>query len=663
MIRRALAGENRKRTGKILLFLGILAILLAGALPIVGQNVFASIPARDVSPVSFGYIKKDLHYVYTGKENSWILIQNSHDTQYIVVKFREEAEADIPVRVREFTEDNTLLEEQETVWKKGSSITEVRPAHGDTVYIELHIPADFTLDRSVYAVHYQRFRKSAVFFAGVLAAVLLGTLFLSGTRPGCAFVSLLSRKWREFLDIFDRERMRKYRLEWTTFILIVFVGALYAFFEPPYTGMSYDDEFHYLQSVEFGHIYSSAISYSDYDVWYQTTSGQITSENFRWEERCIYSHYLNEMDRRGYIMIIPNRGRFRISVVPYIPYMILHLILKTLHVPWTVRLMIGRWVYAWLLGLFTALGMKRLRSGKLVAAVLSLTPGIVFLAGNYSYDTWVTMLYLYGMCCVFGELQKPQELIGLKTPAKMFTALALAGIPKPVYFPINAISFFMPRGKFKSRAGYWLYKLSAVLCTAFPLLLTWLRTFAGGMGTGDTRGGSDVNAAVQVQLALEQPARFARVILQYLKDYLNPFGFGKGWANNLAYLGNLKIGGLIFVLIMAAVLVSLARKEPGRFPWWYRLGLLFEYFAIGAIVTISMYVVFTPVGSDVVLGAQQRYLTPVLFPAIYGITRISGGKYLTNRRFQTAGHILLLAAMTAVNVYAIWSLCLIKYWP
>ena len=344
MIRRAFAKENRKRTGKIFLFLLILAVLLAGSLPVVGQNVFASIPGSDVSPVSFGYVKKDRHYAYTGKEESWILLQNSRDTQYIVVKFREEAETDIPVRVREFTEDNTLLEESETVWESGTSITEIRLAHGDTVYIELHIPADFTLDRAVYAVHYQRLKRSAVFFAGVLAAVILGTLFLAGTDPGNAFLVWMKGRRNAFFRIFDRERMRKYRLEWIAFILILLAGTLYALFEPPFLGMSYDDEHHYTKSLEFGHIYSSAISYSDYDTLYQAVSAQITPETFGWEERSVYSRYLNEMDRRGYVMIIPNRGKLDSTILPYIPYMIPHLVLKTLHVPWTIRFLIGRWV-------------------------------------------------------------------------------------------------------------------------------------------------------------------------------------------------------------------------------------------------------------------------------------------------------------------------------
>ena len=663
MIRKALAKENRKTTGKVFLVLCILAILLAGSLPVTGQNVFANLYGRDVVMGHYGYVRNGVHYTYTDNENSWIMLTNSHDNDYIVLKFREEAEADMPVQVREFTEDNILQSETEAVWEAGKGFVEMRIANPDTAYVELYIPGDFTVDRSFYAVRYQRYKRSALFFGIVAVIVLLATLFLAGSRPGQAFLAWLGSRKKAFRRIFERGRMRRHRLEWVTFILILVIGGLYSFLEPPFTGMCWDDEFHYTTSIRYGHIYSSAVSASDYDVMFRTVSRNITSEIFKWEERGKYSRYLNEIDRRGYIMVYPERKPVRISTLPYIPYLIPLLMMKTLHVPWTIRFMIGRWVYVWFLAIFTVLGMRRLKSGKLVAALIALTPGVIFLAGNYSYDTWITALYLYGMCCVFGELQKQQEPIGLKTSGKIFASLALAGIPKPVYFPINAIAFFMPRNKFRTKKGYWYYKLAAVCCVAFPILLTWLNTFgqSGGIGVGDARGGSAVNAAVQVQLAIQEPGRFAHVILNFLKGYLNPFGFGKGWSSSFAYLGNLNIGGLVFILILVGVVVSWARKEPGKFPWWYRLGLLFVYFAIGAIATVSMYVSFTPVGSDTVLGAQPRYLTPVMFPTIYGVTRLSGGKVLTNKTFQTVGHVVLLAAMAALNVYAIWSLCLVLY--
>lgn len=660
MIRNLFAKENRKRTWKVFLFLFILAVLLAGALPLKGKNVFYCAYDGDVVAASRGYMWTDRHYEYTGDENSWILLQNNPSTEYIAVKFKEEAAADVPVSVRQFSKGNVLLEEENTVWEKGSCLLEIFVSHEDTELIEVYIPESFTIDRAMYAAHYQRYRKSAVFFAGVFAAVLLATLLLAGTGPGCRFLSRISGFRNYLRGIFRKERMRMYRLEWVTFILILVVGGLYAFLEPPVAGLCYDEQDHYVRVIRIGHAHSSTIAMSDYDVMYQAASSKITSESYKWEERTKYSGYLNALDKKEYLMFLEKRP-FAITDIPYVPYSVLHLILTTLHVPWTIRFMLGRWLYVWFLAVFTALGMKRLKSGKLVAAMIALTPGVIFLAGNYGYDTWITALCMYGMCCVFGELQDPQRPIGSGRPAKLFGALAVSGFPKPVYFPINAIAFFMPRSKFKTRKGYWLYKLAAVLCVAFPILLTWLRMFAGSTVTQDIRGGSDVNAAAQVQFALQEPVRFAHVILNYLKGYLNPFGFGKGWANNLAYLGNLQIGGLVFILILLAAVVSWRRKEPGKFPWWYRLGLLFIYFAVGAIVTVSMYVVFTPVGAETVQGAQQRYLTPVLFPTIYGITRISGGKYLTNKTFQTIGHAVLLALMAAINLYAVWKLILIRY--
>ena len=339
----------------------------------------------------------------------------------------------------------------------------------------------------------------------------------------------------------------------------------------------------------------------------------------------------------------------------------MYLVLRTLHLPWTVRFILGRWSMIWLFALLCAAGVRHLKSGKPLVTLLAITPGIIFLGSNYGYDTWITGWYFYGLCVLFGELQRPKEILQKKNMGKLLVALFLADLTKLVYFPINAIAFFMPKSKFANKKNYWLYKGAVVLQIVVLLGLLYLRSFAGGVGTGDPRGGEMVNSALQIELAVSEPAWFMHVIFRALLEFINPYISSRGWSNALGYMGRLPVKSLVLILLLIAVVFSWSRREEGKFPWWYRLGVFAVYVSTSAIILVSMYVSYTPVGADAVNGVQHRYLVPLMFPLLFVLTRVSCGKILSNHKLQCAVQGILLAVMMALNVYAVGSLCLAYY--
>lgn len=650
--------RNKRRFLRCFVFLLAIGFLLCGGYIVRGQRVFYCAYDEDVVSWSEGYVTSDQHYTYIDDADSYLLIQCMEGAKNLLLKFKEDAESDLEIAVSLQDRQSQTVNEETVVWKKDTCYIEVPLDAPDTAMMELHIQADFTVERAMFSVPFFRIKRALLLYAGVVFLAALLALVLSRSGWDHKLADASKSVWNYIRTSLQKENRMKSFPVWFSFLVILGTGSLYTFAEPAMIGFAPDEQIHYRHVAELGHPFDDGISISDYDEYIVVTSQQTPENIYTKEGRAQYGRYLNDIDRKAYeIGVFWNKPSILVRIV-YLPYVLVYAAARTLHLPWTVRFILGRWSMVWVFALLCAAGIRRLKSGWLLVLMLAITPAIAFFSANYSYDTWITGWYIYGFCILFGELQRPQELLKRRNAAGILIALFLADLPKLVYFPLNAIAFFMPRTKFKDKKTYWLYKAAVILHIVLLLGMLYMNTFAGGVGTGDARGGEAVNAAAQVQLALQDPLRFLRVIGHALTDYGNPFRSVRTWGNLLGYMGRLPFGVTIMILILAAIVFSWSRKEEGRFPWWYRLGVLVVYLGTAAIILVSMYIVFTPVGADTVQGAQHRYLVPLQFPMFFVLTRLSGGRILTGKTIRIVSQSILTAIMVSLNLYAVWSLLL-----
>ena len=317
-----------------------------------------------------------------------------------------------------------------------------------------------------------------------------------------------------------------------------------------------------------------------------------------------------------------------------------------------------------LLAILCYYAMRQLKSGKLLVLLIALIPTNIFIASNYTYDTWLTGWSLLGLCTFFGEIQRPDEKIKKKSIWLIFISMLLAVMPKMVYFPLTFIVFFMPESKFESKKDYWKYKLLILFNIAIPFVLVLVKnviSVASTSGQGDLRGGAGVDAGGQISYILNNPVQASKTLLEFLKGYLNPWIEGKEYINNMAYNGYVPCDKLVLILICFFALISRNEKEEGRYPWWFRSGVVLVYAGIGALAAISMYIVFTPVGLDTVAGCQGRYIIPALFPTLFVLTRFSGRTYVKDFIKEENVNFLAIAIMVLFSIYGLWSNCIVYY--
>ena len=279
--------------------------------------------------------------------------------------------------------------------------------------------------------------------------------------------------------------------------------------------------------------------------------------------------------------------------------------------------------------------IRRLKTGKMIAAVCLLIPTAVFTASVYSYDTGLTAFMTLGLAYFFAEWQEPDKPLTWWNAAVMLLSMAFGCLAKAVYFPMLFLLLMMPKGKFLGEAApaeasphrrrsaqpaaagiRRIWYIGLVVLVILALLSTFMIPLLGGQAENDDRGGSDVDAYGQVSYILSNPFGYAGTLLSSLGSVFHP-AQNAAVLTFLAYLGNGPYSGLLMGLLIVLALTDkktsdlrLGRNIPVRL-----LGLLF-LFGATCLIGTSMYILYTPAGADYIAGIQPRYLIPFIFPVL-----------------------------------------------
>ena len=176
--------------------------------------------------------------------------------------------------------------------------------------------------------------------------------------------------------------------------------------------------------------------------------------------------------------------------------------------------------------------------------------------------------------------------------------------------------FFFPKEKFKDKRqrGVWYAFLIGGMVIIFFLLV--LPVLHHGLGMGDTRGGEGINASEQLWWILQLPGSYLQKLIGFMAGYLG-FNVAPLYTTNMGYLGQGDYG--ILLLILIAVILYLDRGEEKRKVTWLRISQWATFLILVAVIVTVFYLVYTPVGGQVLQGCQGRYLLPVLFPLAYSL--------------------------------------------
>jgi uncharacterized membrane protein len=256
--------------------------------------------------------------------------------------------------------------------------------------------------------------------------------------------------------------------------------------------------------------------------------------------------------------------------------------------------------------------------GKWLWAILVVAPMAIFQASTISTDTISNGIgFLFVSCCLYISTLPQIKWKEWLVLVLLFSLLFFAKINMAV---LALLPFFiLPPSRFKMRKGLFILGIVAILLASLEFggwnLIAYSRFYTAIPGT-DPIG--------QVQYLITHPLSAVWLVLSdlglhllfYLKGWITDYGYGY-WGGPPWF---------IYPIYLLALLGSFFIADVAKPDNRTRLGLLIVFGLSFLATLMSLYVLYTPVGSSEIMGVHGRYFTviiPLLLLGLYGLPRKS----------------------------------------
>lgn len=261
-------------------------------------------------------------------------------------------------------------------------------------------------------------------------------------------------------------------------------------------------------------------------------------------------------------------------------------------------------------------------------AVMSILPMAVFISSSYNPDGLIyglsMLLVAYFIKLYFSDGFK----ISYKQMILFAVLCALIAMKKYNLMPFCLLPLFLPASRFEKRRTKWISAAVVIAATLlcaigifFMISAMDMQYASAGNSSLSPGGVNEMGASMYGQLGfmLENPSAagsvFSKTILANLGNNLGEM-FSFGWMSYSVY--NIFI--YIYFAFLAVVAFAYTRYEyegSGRqsmrpVSLISRVGILIIIALIIVATYVMLYLSWTPVGLDTVLGVQGRYFVPVL---------------------------------------------------
>lgn len=406
----------------------------------------------------------------------------------------------------------------------------------------------------------------------------------------------------------------------------------------------WDLDSHYPLSLENSYIKTANYTQADLGIKFNTMFSTVTDTAEKSES------VKQALNSAGEAAVSQTDVRIKIT---HLPSGVFIAVARMLGVSFYTQYMCGQFANLLLYAIIVYFAIKKLKSGKMVACTIAMFPTNIFIASNYSYDHWVTAFVLLGTCYFVSECEQPDKPISAWETIVMCGAFAIGSLPKQIYILLMGLLFFIKKRWVdkKSRRNYYLILLACFAAVFAMLVLRSMGAVSAG-SAGDIRGG-EVNPSEQLKYILSQPFNYARILIKFLLDYLSPSAMS-GYISSLAYLGKGKLT-IVFQIILVFAMFTGKNGERYRCTWWTRVLAVLMYIGISALTATALYIDFTPLKSDVILGCQSRYIVPLLAPVALTLFG-SGIKVFKNKTIYNTCILCLLCAATLYEFISLVSI-------
>lgn len=257
--------------------------------------------------------------------------------------------------------------------------------------------------------------------------------------------------------------------------------------------------------------------------------------------------------------------------------------------------------------------------GKLIYSIFYFNPMLLHLAASYSADAMILSLCLYAIAYFF-YLYNRKPTIHNKDIAIIISLIFIIAVSKVAYLPLFGIYFAYIPTLVKMDKNRWLFLASCVVLGFIYVLISLKLQENAGVIASQAKyyKEANVDANRQIQFILSNPSNlyvmfkhtFHVKIMYYFETFISRLGWLEIYINIISFVG-------YNILLFVSVFIDKVKLNIGNRVWFFFVGL-----AIAAIVTLGLYLYWTPVGWLTAEGVQGRYFIPC---AILFLLAISNG--------------------------------------
>ncbi len=504
-----------------------------------------------------------------------------------------------------------------------------------------------------------------MFGIGILSSVICGSLLESvlsffrnrsyNPKEAVIFGTLL---FFIYSVLFMRDLYRQ-KIEFMTAFLILLAGISFSVVMPVSLGLSWDDETHYISTIQCARGLSNTLMVADNkmkDMYVQTI---MNKEEYTKDIQNERIEFYDDLYDTG--DVVATDYTFSITSIGYLPAVFGTWISYGLCLTFSHSIIFIRIFNVLFMAVMIFLSMKNVKTGKMLFAVFAFVPTVFFLASSFSYDTWLTIMLIYGFSRYFKELQDRETPLTFGRFLGIFVPLILALGPKFVYAPLLFLTAHMPRSKFREKKwAYAYYACFVAAAVAIAAVIVYVASGNYDLGTGDLRGGEGVSAMGQLMYIKSNGGQFVKTLFEFLKVYFS-YENSAQYLTFMAYMGLVNMPYIPIAILVFAALTDRGEVDRRCLPVISKVSAVIMYILIGAICATAMYIGFTPVGLNTVNGCQGRYILPAVLPVLYMVTRFGGRTIVRSKMKPEYYNIALLAVSIIFLMYNLWTNVAVKY--
>lgn len=349
----------------------------------------------------------------------------------------------------------------------------------------------------------------------------------------------------------------------------------------------------------------------------------------------------------------------------YLPMALFMAVGRMLRLPFAVMLMFSKLGNLLMYTVVCFFAVRKAKQAKGLVAVLALLPNSIFTASQFCYDACVNSFLLLGMVLTANEFFAPKTRVRPRNVAAILICLIIGSYAKPVYILMGCLLLFWGNGKFPSKRAAWLFRgalMALCLCMLYEILA---KSATGGSAMATLANGGDIrmegtNMLGQLKHIFGAPLSYAGQLLHAMFGRVADWFTGKDQFLMYAYLstpGTL-CTWIFFGTAAFAALVGYKEEQRSRLKTGDAALFAVMVFGMAAVVWTVLYMSFNAVGSPVIVGVQNRYFTPMLFP--FFVCFLNGKlvwKWSKERYYQ-----ILFGIMAGLLLYCNWRLGIVPYY-